>query len=102
MILHRSNISRCAAVVLRAGSDIGGHAGIGNINVNPKFVDYLNGNLHLRPSSPCIDAGRNSYLPQSITTDIDGNPRFIDRPQTPDTAFGTPPIVDMGAYEFQP
>ncbi|UCG15617.1 MAG: hypothetical protein JSV19_10015, partial [Phycisphaerales bacterium] len=31
--------------------------------------------------------------------DLDGNPRFADDPNTPDTGQGTPPIVDMGAYE---
>ncbi len=33
-------------------------------------------------------------------TDLDGNPRFVDDPNTDDTGFGDPPIVDMGAYEF--
>jgi len=36
-----------------------------------------------------------------VTTDLDGNARFVDDPYTPDTGSGTPPIVDMGAYEFQ-
>jgi len=33
--------------------------------------------------------------------DLDGLPRFIDAPHVPDTGNGTPPIVDMGAHEFQ-
>jgi len=36
-----------------------------------------------------------------ITEDLDGNPRFVDDPDTTDSGSGTPPIVDMGAYEFQ-
>ncbi len=40
-------------------------------------------------------------MPKGTTTDLDGNPRFVDDPDTPDTGFGNPPIVDMGAYEFQ-
>ncbi len=41
-------------------------------------------------------------LPLSeITTDQDGNPRFVDDPNTPDSGNGEPPVVDMGAYEFQ-
>jgi hypothetical protein len=36
-----------------------------------------------------------------ITIDLDGNPRFVDDPDTVDTGYGDPPIVDMGAYEFQ-
>ena len=35
-----------------------------------------------------------------ITTDLDGNARFVDMPKE-DTGNGTPPIVDMGAYERQ-
>jgi hypothetical protein len=48
-----------------------------------------------------VDAGRKSYFSGSVTTDLAGNPRFVDAPGTPNTGFGTPP-VDMGAYEFQP
>jgi len=41
--------------------------------------------------------------PLDITTDVDGNPRFVDDPDTPDTGNPGPPgpIVDMGAYELQ-
>ena len=78
----------------------GGFSGIGNIDVDPMFVDPLNGDFHLASGSPCIDAGRNSSVPIDITTDLDGNPRFVDDPDTLDTGCGVPP-VDMGAYEFQ-
>ena len=57
--------------------------------------------VRLRPGSPCIDAGDNTAVPGDITTDLDGNPRFVDDPDTPDSGNGDPPIVDMGAYEFQ-
>jgi hypothetical protein len=40
-------------------------------------------------------------VPPAVTTDLDGNPRFVDDPDTADTGYGDPPIVDMGAYEFQ-
>ena len=40
-------------------------------------------------------------MPLDITTDLDGNPRFVDDLGTIDTGNGDPPIVDMGAYEFQ-
>ena len=40
-------------------------------------------------------------MPEGITTDLDGNPRFVDDPDTPDTGLGVPPIVDMGAFEIQ-
>jgi hypothetical protein len=77
--------------------------GVGNIDVDPLFVDPDNGDLHLSPGSPCIDAGDNTAVPAGITTDLDGNPRFVDDPNTGDTGNpdGVNPIVDMGAYEFQ-
>ena len=48
-----------------------------------------------------MDAGDNGTVPPSVVVDRDGNPRFVDDPYTPDTGNGSPPIVDMGAYEFQ-
>jgi Immunoglobulin I-set domain/S-layer homology domain len=36
------------------------------------------------------------------TTDAAGLPRFFDDPMAPDTGAGTPPLVDMGAYERVP
>jgi uncharacterized repeat protein (TIGR01451 family) len=83
--------------------------GTGNITTDPRFVDAdgadnvigtPDDNLHLRAGSPAIDAGDNSVLP-SDTNDVDGNPRFVDDPTTPDTGNGTSPLVDMGAYEYQ-
>ncbi|MHC4427504.1 MAG: hypothetical protein ACYS0D_02740 [Planctomycetota bacterium] len=40
-------------------------------------------------------------MPEGTTTDLDGNPRFVDDPDTVDTGYGDAPVVDMGAYEFQ-
>jgi predicted outer membrane repeat protein len=82
--------------------------GIGNIGDDPMFLDAdgadntlgtQDDNLRLLPGSPCIDAGDNDTLPASILTDLDGNIRFTDDRKTPDTGSGTPPIIDMGAYE---
>ena len=77
-------------------------AGANNIDADPLFVDPDNGDYRLQAGSPCIDAANNLFVPLGITTDLDGNPRFVDDPDTPDTGNGDPPIVDMGAYEFQP
>ena len=35
----------------------GGFAGTGNFDLDPLFRDALNGDFHLLPDSPCIDAG---------------------------------------------
>jgi len=75
--------------------------------------DY--GDLRLSAGSPCIDAADNFAVPpdeydldedgdtdEPVPVDLDGNPRFVNDPCTEDTGNGEPPIVDMGAYEFQP
>jgi len=96
----------------------GGWAGASNKNADPLFMrppspgsdevwgtaddDY--GDLRLQAGSPAIDAGNNeAVLPDVADLDGDGDtgeatpldlnmlPRFV----------GTPPIVDMGAYESQ-
>jgi predicted outer membrane repeat protein len=54
-------------------SDIaGGYEGETNIDTYPIFVDDINGDLHLWPGSPCIDAGDpNSPLdPDGTTSDM--------------------------------
>jgi predicted outer membrane repeat protein len=86
-------------------SDVeGGWPGEGNIDADPCFVApgywdangtpddanddfWLNGDYHLLDGSSCIDAGDNTAVPPSITTDLDGNLRIRGG------------IVDMGAYE---
>lgn len=81
----------------------------GCIDIDPIVVDPLGSDgiagtsdddLRLSNVSPCIDAGSNSLIPAGIGTDLNGNDRVVDDPATPDTGSGTPPIVDMGAYEF--
>ncbi|MHC4904039.1 MAG: choice-of-anchor Q domain-containing protein [Planctomycetota bacterium] len=84
----------------------GGWPGTGNINADPLCADPANGDLRLLPGSPCIDAGDNTAVPEGTDTDLDGNPRFVDDPGSPDCwqapgQCGDPPVVDMGAYEFQ-
>ncbi len=79
----------------------GGWPGEGNIDADPLFVDPDNGDWHLSPGSPCIDAADNTAVPKGIDTDLDGFNRFVDTRCTDDTGKGKPPIVDMGAHEFQ-
>ena len=75
----------------------GGLAGTNMIFANPEFIDVTEGNFRLAPFSPCVDAANNSSTNSSL--DLDRTPRKEDVASTPDTGFGTPPIVDMGAYE---
>ncbi|MHC4698281.1 MAG: right-handed parallel beta-helix repeat-containing protein, partial [Planctomycetota bacterium] len=81
----------------------------GNFDLNPYFLDPLgiDGTLGTEDDdfrhstiSPGIDAGDNSLVSAGISADIDGNARFLDDPDTVDVGSGTPPIVDMGPYEF--
>ncbi|MES2774449.1 MAG: choice-of-anchor Q domain-containing protein [Bacteroidota bacterium] len=58
----------------------GGHAGVGNLNVNPQFV--LHADYHLKDQSPAIDAGTATGAP---LLDIDAVTRTA--------------VPDMGAYE---
>src|SRR5207237_586928 len=73
----------------------------GNTVGNPLFVGAP-ADLRLGSCSPAIDSGNNAAVPGGVTTDIAGLPRFFDDPAAPNVGAGTPPIVDMGAYERVP
>ncbi|MFQ6041823.1 MAG: hypothetical protein ACE5PV_13275, partial [Candidatus Poribacteria bacterium] len=75
-------------------SDVqGGWDDIGNIDVDPLFVDAESGDYHLQPESPCIDAGD----PRSKYNDLDGTRNNIGAYGGPkggwtfDSADVTPP-----------
>jgi len=51
--------------------------------------------LHLQTASPAIDTGDNAAVPVGVTTDLDGNLRFIDGDGDRIA------VVDIGAYEWQ-
>ena len=51
---------------------LGGHAGTGNLSLDPLFVNPAGGDLHLLPGSPAIDAGTATGAP---ATDFDGDAR---------------------------
>ena len=57
------------------------------MDLDPQFFDPVNGDYHLRSTSPCVNAGTNG-APELPATDLDGGPRI---------ANGT---VDLGCYEF--
>jgi len=60
--------------------------GVGNFTNAPQFMNSLN-RLRLQSTSPCINAGKNTFATGSV--DLAGNDRI---------SGGT---VDVGAYEFQ-
>ncbi|MHC4397222.1 MAG: right-handed parallel beta-helix repeat-containing protein [Planctomycetota bacterium] len=92
-------------------SDIqNGWPGEGNIDLLPSFVDpgfwdpngtpedanddfWVDGDYHLLPDSPCIDAGTDA----GVYDDIEGNVRPCDYPEVDNNA--DLPEFDMGAYE---
>lgn len=57
------------------------------INTDPLFVG--SGDYRLQKSSQAINAGNNSYIPDSILSDIASKPRILSS------------LVDLGAYEYQ-
>jgi hypothetical protein len=79
--------------------------GEGNISAEPNFINpgywddantpgnldddfFVLGNYHLRPGSPCANAGDNNSVPASLEIDIDGEERIFEG------------IVDIGADEL--
>jgi hypothetical protein len=75
---------------IEGGTNGGGN---GNINLDPKFVDPLNGDFRLRSDSPCVDSGSNTLLLSDMLYDLDGHPRILDG--NGDDWL----VVDMGPYE---
>ncbi|MGN7890073.1 right-handed parallel beta-helix repeat-containing protein [Dyadobacter endophyticus] len=66
-------------------------------NKDPFFVDLAGGDFRLQRCSPAVNTGSDAYyasgqIPDisTVTTDLDGNPRFYNLS-----------VVDMGAYEYQ-
>lgn len=82
---------------------------------DPLFADAGSGDFALNAGSAAIDMGDNAAVPadapdldgdddvvEALPSDYTGNQRFADDPDTTDTGAGAAPIVDAGAFEFQP
>jgi hypothetical protein len=109
----------------------GGEALGGNFDADPLFAVpghwddqgtqdwsddiWSDGDYRLLPGSPCVDAGATYALPpdmfdlnndgdryEPLPLDLAGQARLVDDPETTDTGDGEPPVVDLGAYEYQP
>lgn len=83
----------------------GGYAapGVGNIDANPMFTDASNGDYSLMSGSPAIDAGSSIRYLGGPLSDLAGNDRGQDDPDTADTGevvIGA--AIDIGAFEFSP
>lgn len=76
--------------------------GPGNLVTNPLFTNPAAGDYTLKRGSPAVDSGNSSLVPADVLVDAAGNPRRVDDPIMPDTGVGPAPIVDRGAFEFQP
>jgi hypothetical protein len=63
--------------------------------------DDFYGDLRLERSSPALDSGNNAMVQPGITTDLMGNPRFANAPDSA-AVLEALYIVDRGAYEAPP
>jgi predicted outer membrane repeat protein len=62
-----------------------------DMSEDPMFVDAPNGDFHIRPASPCVDAGDNGLVAGQL--DVDGDARILDGD------LDAAAIVDIGADE---
>lgn len=84
---------RDCTLVVRYSDVQGGSPGLHVIDSDPLFADPGNGDYHLLPGSPCIDAGTDA----GVYSDFEGSPRPIDVPGVDNN--GSRPDFDMGVYE---
>ena len=98
--------------------------GTGNFGADPRFLDAdgadntpgtPDDDFRLLVTSPCIDRGSNALISadyadvdednntiELVPLDLNASARRADVPSVADLGVGPAPIVDIGAYEFQP
>ncbi len=86
-IFHFGGEAMISFSIIRGGCPMGATCSMNVFDVDPLFVDDMNGNLRLQEGSPAINAGNNSAIPSGITRDLATLPRIQSG------------IVDLGAYE---
>ena len=64
------------------------------IDRDPLFLDPAHGDFHLAFNSHAVDSGDNAALPAEITTDFEGDDRFVDGDGNGSV------LIDFGALEF--
>ena len=72
----------------------GGFTGSHNLSTNPLLSAPAFGDFHLSSGSPCIDSGNDAALPAGITSDLEGDDRFVDGDGNGSI------LLDRGALEF--
>ena len=101
-IRYYSGTVRIRYSVVEGGCPTGINCETKLITDNPQFVNTIGGDLHLGANSPALDTGLSDHPElDDITTDIDGNPRYVDIPWIYNTGTGTQPYIDLGPYEAQ-
>jgi parallel beta-helix repeat protein len=94
LVWNSSSYSTLAAFRSATGQEAHG------IQADPKWVDALRGDFHLRAGSPAIDAA-NSAASGQPSLDVKSQGR-VDDPASPNTGIGPRTYDDRGAFEFQP
>jgi hypothetical protein len=107
--LYSSNLQILNTIIWENGNDLfdigsqsdlnvccsniqGGYDGIGNINVNPGFVNAAAGDFHLAGGSPCINKG----FPSSLYNDLNGTRNDLGF-YGGNGLVASPPVIDFGS-----
>ena len=79
----------------RIDRDRRGHLDVG-------LLERLGKGIVIKFPADVLDLDGDSDLAEPLPYDLDAQSRFTDVPWKLDQGMGTPPLVDMGAYEYAP